>query len=178
MSLFIHDPVHESERDVMDDISYFEGFELPNSPPETPPMKSDGVMTKTPMHITLENIFPRTPPHTPRLGLKRSFSASKGGFSSFGPLTPPATPPTRFSGLSRTISDKVLENQITEVSFLFLSTMHSAALTNPKVQEQTYRCDHRRYQQPFALPPWHLKPSVQLLELLSSLSNFRDINWV
>lgn len=125
------DPVHESERDVMQDISYFEGYNLPNSPPETPPTKNAAVMAlrershskSTPMHISLEKMFPRTPPQSPRMGLKRTFSNNVNGTGNFGPLSPPATPPTTgrsraFSGLglSRSLTDKILEGQVSVVS--------------------------------------------------------------
>jgi hypothetical protein len=119
-----NDPVKAEEREVMQDISYFEGYDLPATPPETPPTKSDGTMVlkeRTEMHSTLERMFPNTPPGTPpRLGLKRSFSSNVKSFSSFGPLTPPATPPTRLSGLglSRTLSDKVFEHQVAMVRFI------------------------------------------------------------
>lgn len=111
------DPVKASEREVMEDISYFEGYSLPNTPPETPPTKTEAIMNareRTPMHISLEKMFPNTPPATPlRLGLKRSFST-------FGPLSPPSTPPTRYSGLglARTLSEKGIEHQISIVSLI------------------------------------------------------------
>lgn len=118
------DPVEASVREVLHDISYFEGFDLPASPPETPPMKSGFQMSskeRTPMHSSLEKMFPKTPPQSPRNGLKRKFSNNvKSAFGSVLPLTPPATPPTRFgihSTLARTVSDTVNKgHQISIVS--------------------------------------------------------------
>jgi hypothetical protein len=118
------DSVEASDREVLHDVSYFEGYDLPDSPPETPPIKHDGQMSsreRTPMHSQLERVFPRTPPQSPRHGLKRKFSINmKSALASVLPLTPPETPPTRFgihSTLARSISDGVNKgHQISIVS--------------------------------------------------------------
>jgi hypothetical protein len=125
MATFI-DPVEASVRDVLHDISYFEGYDLPASPPETPPMKSDARMSlreRAPMHANLEKVFPRTPPQSPRNGLKRKFSNNmKSAFANVLPMTPPGSPPSRFgihSTLARTMSDSVNKgHQISIVSLI------------------------------------------------------------
>lgn len=77
-------------------------------------MKQNAQMTlreRTPTHSQLDKAFPRTPPETPRKGLKRTFSNNmKTAFANVLPMTPPSTPPTRFgihSTLARTMSDTV-----------------------------------------------------------------------
>jgi hypothetical protein len=122
MATFI-DPVEASDKEVLHDISYFEGYDLPMSPPETPPMKQDARMSlkeRTPLHSHLQKAFPRTPPGSPRKELKRTLSNNiKAAFANGLPLTPPSTPPTRFgihSTLARTMSDSVKGNQISIVS--------------------------------------------------------------
>jgi hypothetical protein len=146
------DPVEASVREVLHDISYFEGYDLPASPPETPPTKSDAQMSlreRTPMHSSLERVFPRTPPQSPRFGLKRKFSTNvKSAFSNVPPLTPPATPPTRFgihSTLAKTVSDTVnKDHQISIVSFNNVCVI-TQTTDNFQVhpQKQTYHSDNK-----------------------------------
>lgn len=108
--------------DVMHDISYFGGHELPATPPETPPMKQEPRMThreRNSIHLSLEEMYP-SPSHSPRMGFKRSFSSK----SAFGlPPTPPATPPipTRVGihpSLARTLSDSVNKSLGHQVSYV------------------------------------------------------------
>jgi hypothetical protein len=123
MATFI-DPVEASNMEVLRDISYFEGYDVPMSPPETPPMKQDASMIlreRTPIRSHLEYAFPRTPLGSPSKGLKRTWSNNiKEGFANDLPLTPPSTPPTRYGIhpiMGRTMSGSINKgHQISIVS--------------------------------------------------------------
>lgn len=118
------DSIDDMHRDVLNDISYFEKYELPASPPETPPMKPEARMTlreRNSIHQSFEKAFLSSPSQSPRMGLKRTFSSQ----SAFGlPMTPPATPPLSSRvdlrpAFARTVSDSVnksLGHQISYVS--------------------------------------------------------------
>jgi len=118
------DSIDDMHRDVLHDISYFEKYDLPATPPETPPMKQDARMTlreRNSIHYSLEKGLTSSPSQSPRMGFKRTFSSQ----SAFGlPMTPPATPPmsSRMDirpSVARTLSDSVnksLGHQISYVS--------------------------------------------------------------
>jgi len=153
----------------MQDISYFEGYEL-KTPPATPPMKSHSMMLKerTEMHISLEKMFPTSPPQTPpRLGLKRSFS-------SFGVVTPPTTPPTRFSSRpsrSSSLSGQVHEHQISLVSINLYEEYDRTTANEELVQEPPNNLNNRHNQQSFALAPKHDKQIIKLFRPFHHLCN-------
>ncbi|KAG9245296.1 hypothetical protein BJ878DRAFT_24363 [Calycina marina] len=110
---------------VLRDISYFEKYEMPASP-ETPPMKQEPRITlreRASIHQNLEQaMVPGTPPHSPRMGFKRSYSSK----TAFGlPMTPPATPPIPSGvgihpSLARTLSDSVNKSLGHEISYFSL----------------------------------------------------------
>jgi hypothetical protein len=76
------------------DISFLEQYRFPASPPFSPPMKgSDAKSLYTPINPALDRMFPRSPPESPRGGLKRKFSTNLQSALS-GIMTPPSTPPT------------------------------------------------------------------------------------
>jgi hypothetical protein len=85
-------------REGLHDISFFEQYRFPASPPFTPPMKGEARMPDsrtlyTPISSTLDRMFPRSPPESPRNGLKRKFSTNLQSALN-GIMTPPSTPPT------------------------------------------------------------------------------------
>ncbi|KAH8600966.1 hypothetical protein B0O99DRAFT_668142 [Bisporella sp. PMI_857] len=122
------DSIDELHNEVMHDISYFEQYELPASPPETPPMKQEAKMAlrgRTPMHAAIEKVLPRSPPESPRMALKRTFSNNVK--STFGlPMTPPDTPPMNRSQvgihptLAKTLSDSVNKSLGHQISYFNL----------------------------------------------------------
>lgn len=84
-------------REGLNDIS-FDQYRFPSSPPFTPQIKGDARMADsrnlyTPINPTLDKMFPRSPPSSPRNGLKRKFSTNLQSALN-GMLTPPSTPPT------------------------------------------------------------------------------------
>jgi hypothetical protein len=103
-------PVESKVREVLHDISFFERYDLPVSPPFTPPMKGQAKMADskapfTPMNPALDKMFPKSPPESPRNTLKRKFSNNTQSALA-GILTPPSTPPTNMmhSTLARTMT--------------------------------------------------------------------------
>jgi hypothetical protein len=85
-------------REGLHDISFLEQYRFPASPPFTPPMKSEARMPDsravyTPINSTLDKMFPRSPPGSPRSGIKRKFSTNLQSALN-GIMTPPSTPPT------------------------------------------------------------------------------------
>jgi hypothetical protein len=116
-------PVESRVREVLHDISFFEHYSFPASPPFTPPMKNearmaDSKVVHTPTNPTLDRMFPRSPPESPLTGIKRKFSTNLQSTLS-GILTPPSTPPTNSM---RTMTSTIVNgNEISYVSPLLLS---------------------------------------------------------
>ena len=99
-------------REGLHDISFLEQYRFPASPPFTPPMKGEARMPDsralyTPINPTLDKMFPRSPPESPRSGLKRKFSTNLQSALN-GIMTPPSTPPT----LSRSTFSKGNEGAV------------------------------------------------------------------